>query len=177
MSAARQRGRRASRFFFDGNWPREAISTAPRWRSPNPPRAFFSRSDPSSVSSLAHSVGLAQEREERELGPRSYSGSLGKRARCSLHRLLESGSKGSAERAPSSSFVSVSIFVLFRRRFDLFPSISSSSLALRRSIAIRSSPERAETSPKRTQKSPQTSLSLTTHHARQDVPGHGRRRV
>ena len=98
------RGRRASRFFRFSSSAKTRLERpfdAPRWRSPNPSRAFFPRSDPSSVSSMAHRAGLAQQKEHKEPATRSFPGSLEKWAAVAFP-----SSRGARRRAGtfSSSF-------------------------------------------------------------------------
>ena len=157
-----------SLFFFPSTRSLVRPFNAPRWRSPNPSQAFLSRSDPSSVSSLAHRAGLAREKEERELGTRSFLGSWTKGAL--LHRL----GVGEQKKRAQSEHLLVSVsFVLFRRRVRLFPE----HLLLFSRFIEASHLKQPRESRKEPKKDPKLPQSLLTHHARQDVPGHGRRRV
>ena len=75
----------------------------PRWRSPSSFQALFLRSDPSSVSNLARKVGLAHEKQERELETALSSRSKS-RFPSLLEKSRESGSKSEKKRRAGNFF-------------------------------------------------------------------------
>ena len=95
-------------FFFSTNAAR-GHSVLPRWRSPSSFQALLLRSDPFSASSLAHTSGLAQKREEKERRMDSKSA----RKVASPHRGPEkSGSKRASKQRRAGNLFS---FVRFLR--------------------------------------------------------------